>query len=338
MPGLKLLIAAIPLSRRSRPLFERLLATGFEPVEAPGPEVTDWPEFWPSLAEAQAILMGHSPRIDEALLQKAPRLKFVAKLGAGLDRIDLAAASRQGVAVFNTPAANRQAVADHTLALILALARRITISDQIVRAGRWRRLQGLQVWGKRLGVVGLGAIGRAVVRRARGFDMDCAAFTRTWPSDFAREHGVRRLDLDELLAASDVVSLHLPLTPETRGLIGARELGLMKPSALLINTARGGLIDEAALYEALTEGQIAGAGLDVFEREPPRDSPLLGLENVILTPHEAWYTAEALARMEEEAVDQLIAAAQGLMPRHLANPEVAGRLGLEPQPPDKITS
>ena len=252
-----------------------------------------------------ALLCLLTDRIDEALLARAPRLRIVANMAVGTDNVDLAAARARGVAVSNTPDVLTDATADLAFALLLAAARRLPWADRYVRAGGfvgWRPDLGigLDVTGRTLGVVGWGRIGRAVAERARGFRMEVI-----W---HGRSGGV---SLDELLARSDFVSLHVPLTPETRHLIGERELRRMRPHALLVNTARGPIVDEAALVRALREGWIAGAGLDVFEREPALTNGLADLPQVALAPHLGSATTATRSRMAELAAENIVAALRG---------------------------
>jgi D-3-phosphoglycerate dehydrogenase len=280
--------------------------------------------FVEALKTADIILCGNDLRVNDAVLEMAPRLKAIAKQGAGLDTVDIAAASRRGIPVFHTPGANNQAVADHTFAMILCLARRILYCDRSLREKRWEhtKIMGIEIWNKTLGLIGLGAIGRCVALRAKGFQMRVLAHDPFWPEEFAAEHGIERVSVEELLKASDIVSIHAPLTPENRGLINIRTLKWMKPTALLINAARGGLINEVDLYQALKSNVIAGAGIDVFEKEPPSDSPLLELENVVLTPHTAAFTYEGMNNMSVSIVEQIIDFCSGKKPRFTVNPQV----------------
>jgi glyoxylate reductase len=258
-------------------------------------------------------------RVDEEFLDAAgPGLRGVCNVAVGFDNIDLAACARRGVVVTNTPGVLDDATADLAFALILAARRRLGEGERLVRAGRpWQWGMGFMVGHDlrdgRLGIVGLGGIGARVAARARGFDMEIVYFGRR-ESPHAGTLQATRLDLDELLRTSDVVSLHTPLTPETRHLIGARELALMKPTATLVNTARGAVVDEAALVEALSEGRIAGAGLDVYEDEPNIHPGLLELENVVLLPHIGSATVETRAVMAELAARNAIAIARGETP------------------------
>ena len=270
------------------------------------------------VAGAAAILTLLHDRVDDELLAAAgPGLRCVANLAVGYDNVDLEAAARRGVAVTNTPGVLDDATADLTMALLLAATRRLAEGDRLIRSGRpwtWGMsfMLGSSLRGKRLGIVGLGAIGRRVAERARAFGMEIAYNSRRpAPAAVTGGLGAELLPLDELLATSDVVSLHCPLTPETHHLIGAAELESMRPTAVLVNTARGQVVDEPALARALAERRIAAAGLDVFEREPAVEPPLLELENVVLTPHLGSATVEARAAMAELAARNAIAAVRG---------------------------
>ncbi|MDR7435923.1 MAG: phosphoglycerate dehydrogenase [Armatimonadota bacterium] len=255
-------------------------------------------------------------------LNSADLLRVIARRGASLDLIDLRGATERGVVVFSLPRMDAESVADLTFGLILAVARHIPQADRRVRAGYWDRPIGRDVWGKALGIVGFGRIGSAVARRARGFSMRLLAYDRSPDPDLARELGVEFADLPMLLQEADFVTIHLPLTPATKGFISLRELKMMKPTAYLINTSRGGVVDEAALYQALTKGWIAGAALDVFSEEPPKGNPLLELENVVCTPHMGTYTVETLEMMDMYCAREVVRALHGEIPQGTANPEV----------------
>ena len=281
-------------------------------------------DFIEALTQADAVLCGNDLQVNEDLFDLAPKVKVIAKLGAGLDTVDIDAASRHNAIVFHTPGANNQAVADHTFALILSLARRIPYCDQSLREKRWEhtKIMGVEIWQKTIGIIGLGAIGRCVALRAKGFQMKVVAYDPYWPAEFADQEGIEQMPLDELLKVADVVTIHVPLTPENKGLINARVFKLMKPTALLINAARGAIVVESDLYDALKNGEIGGAGVDVFAQEPPTESALLELDNVVLSPHTAAFTHEAIDNMSMGIVDQLIDYYQGKQPAHLVNPEV----------------
>lgn len=259
------------------------------------------------IGDAEAVLNIRAyARFTEAVFRACPRLRLVSIWGTGVDNVDLAAAARHGVTVTNTPGVNADAVAEHTLALMLALARQIPAMDRAVRAGEWPRGLVMQLHGKTLGVVGLGAIGRRVARLGRGLGMRVLAWTFHPDPALAAELGVELVSLEALLAEADVVSLHLSLTPESRGLLDRARLRLMRPGALLINTARGALLEREALLEALRERRLGGAGLDVFHDEPlPSDDPLLALDNVVLTPHNAGMTAEVIEAGLRQAVENI---------------------------------
>lgn len=258
-------------------------------------------------------------RVDDEFLDAAgARLRGVCNVAVGFDNVDLGACARRGVVVTNTPGVLDDATADLAFALILAARRRLGEGERLIRAGRpWQWgmdfMVGHDLRGGRLGIVGLGGIGARVAARGRGFGMEIAYHGRR-ESPRAADLDATRVELDELLATADVVSLHTPLTPETRHLIGARELDLMKPTATLVNTARGAVVDEAALVEALRRGQIGGAGLDVFEHEPDVHPGLLELENVVLVPHIGSSTVETRATMAELAARNAIAVARGEAP------------------------
>ncbi|MGV1050292.1 MAG: 2-hydroxyacid dehydrogenase [Solirubrobacterales bacterium] len=273
------------------------------------------------VAGADAILTLLSDRADEELFEAAgPQLRCVANVAVGFDNVDLEAAARRGLVVTNTPGVLDDATADLTLALLLAATRRIGEGERLIRAGRpWAWgvsfMLGSDLRGKLLGIVGLGNIGSLVARRARAFGMEIAYLGRHQaPAALVAELEAERLDLDQLLAGADVLSLHCPLTPQTRHLIGARELALMKPTATLVNTARGPVVDEAALARALREGEIAAAGLDVYEHEPAVEPGLLELENVVLSPHLGSATVETRAAMAELAARNAIAVLRGENP------------------------
>lgn len=266
------------------------------------------------LGGVDALITG-TDEVSERALQAADRLKVISKHGVGLDGIDLEAARARGIVVTATPGAADHSVADMALALLLAVMRRLVTACTQTREGRWPKLIGGELQGKRLGIVGLGRIGRQVARRAMGFGMEVQAYDPLPDPDWAQRHGVRYVSLEELLRTSDVVSLHAPLTAETRRLLDAERLALLRPGAVLINTARGELVDEEALLACLREGRISGAGLDVFAVEPlPAGHPLLGMEQVVVSPHMASYTREALARMGEMAAENVLRVLRGEEP------------------------
>ena len=256
-----------------------------------------------ALPSAHGLLVRSDTQVTAALIAQAPRLRAIGRAGMGIDNIDVQAATRRGIAVLNAPGANTVSAAEHALALLLALVRRIPWAVQSMREGRWDRkaFGGTELRGKTLGVVGLGRIGSHIAGIARAFGMQVVAHDPYLSEDRARDLRIELATLDDLLARADVITLHLPKTEQTRGIIDRRRLALLKPSAVLVNTARGGLVDEAALVEALDAGRLAGAAVDVFEEEPlPADSPMRACDRLILTPHLAASTAEAQERVALE--------------------------------------
>ncbi|MFI9748178.1 hydroxyacid dehydrogenase [Streptomyces sp. NPDC052494] len=259
-----------------------------------------------ALPDADALIVRSGTRVDAEALDRAPRLKVVGRAGVGLDNVDTATAAERGITVVNAPDSNTVSVAELTVGLILASARHLTAAARSLEAGEWRRADfvGLELAGRTVGIVGYGRVGRQVARRLAAFDMRILVHD---PYADTAGDDVQRTGLDELLATSDVVTLHLPKTPGTTGLIGARELSLMRPTAYLVNTARGGIVDETALAEALREGRLNGAALDVYATEPPLASPLLALPNVLGIPHLGASTPDAQLRAGRDVVAKVLA-------------------------------
>jgi len=265
------------------------------------------------VAEAVALVVRSQVKVTREVIEAASRLKIIGRCGAGVDNIDLAAATQRGILVVNSPGGNTIAAAEHTIALMLSLLRRIPIADASLRRGEWNRSRfiGTEVVGKTLGIIGLGRIGSEVARRAQGLGLRTIASDPLVAPERARSAGVELLPLETVLEQADIVTLHLPLTRQTRHLLGADQLARMKPTAYLINCARGGIVDEAALVEALRAGRLAGAAVDVWEKEPPGDHPLLQLENVVVTPHLGASTREAQDSVAMDVAQQVVAALQG---------------------------
>src|ERR1700738_2244028 len=247
------------------------------------------------LESADALIVRSAVQVDTELLEHARKLRVIGRAGVGVDNIDLDAATRKGIAVMNTPGANATAVAEHTLAMMLAMARHIGRANELRHAGKWEKksLQGTELRGKTLGVVGMGRIGMEVARPARVFGMEVIAHDPFVSTAVAKEQGIRMAKLEEVYASADYLSLHVGLTPQTTGMINAESVKKMKRGVRLVNCARGELVDDAALAQALKQGHVAGAALDVFTEEPLKNSPLTSLDNVILTPHIAGSTYEA---------------------------------------------
>ena len=282
-----------------------------------------------SLAQAEALISLLSVQVDEQLLAAAPRLRVVANVAVGFDNVDIQAATRRGVAVVNTPDVLTEATADFAFALLLATARRLVEGDRTVRSRQWTgwdpgQLLGADVFGTTLGIIGMGRIGRAVARRASGFAMEILYLNhhRTPPVEASHGEGPRSVGWEELLLKSDFLSLHCPLTPETQHIIDRQALRAMKKSAILVNTARGGCVDEPALAWALAAGEIAGAGLDVFANEPAVHPDLLTSDHVVLAPHAGSATTSARKRMVEICANAVRSVLDGHRPPTLLNPEV----------------
>ena len=289
--------------------------------EAP-PERADLLE---AASGAEGVLSTVTEKIDGTFMDAAGEgLKVVANMAVGYDNVDVEAAKARGVIVTNTPGVLDETTADVAFMLLLAAARRLGESERVLRAGRWewwgpKLFMGPDVWGKKLGIVGFGRIGQAVARRARGFDMEILYHNRSRKGDAEEELGASYLELDELLEAADFVSLHTPLTDETRHLIDAPELERMKPEAVLVNTSRGPVVDEAALADALAQGRIFAAGLDVYEEEPKVHPKLLELENVVLAPHIGSGSIETRVKMAVLAAENLTAVLRGEEPKTLVS-------------------
>ncbi len=278
-------------------------------------------EFLAALPNYEALVVRSQVKVDAEAFEAAKHLIVVGRAGVGVDNIDLDAATRAGVAVVNAPTANTVAAAEHTLALIYSLARRIPMADASMRSGEWRRadFMGLELRGRTLGIVGLGKIGMTIAERARAMEMELLGSDPFVSEEAAAARGIELLSVDALLERADVVTLHVPLTRTTRGMIGAAELARMKPTALLVNVARGGVVDEAALAEALAAGKLGGAAVDVYENEPPRDSPLLTAPNTVLTPHLGASTEEAQTKVAVEVVMQILDVLAGRPARYVVN-------------------
>jgi D-3-phosphoglycerate dehydrogenase len=274
-----------------------------------------------AVAEADALIVRSQTRVTAAALAAGRRLKVVARAGTGIDNIDVAAATERGILVVNAPGGNAVAAAEHTIGLLFALARRIPAADAALKRGEWRRddLVGIEVAGKILGLVGLGWVGREVAQRALGLGLRVLAHDPYVPSEHLERLGLEPVGLEELLERADFVSLHVPLTEATRGLIGRRELARMHPHAFLINCARGELVDEAALLEALEDNRLAGAALDVFSREPATDNPLAHHPRVVATPHLGASTHEAQANVARQVAEQVLDVLAGRAAQYVVN-------------------
>ena len=298
--------------------------------EPPTPE-----QLLEKAGEADGILTNIMDRIDADVFQAAHRLKVVSQLGVGVDNIDVAEATRRGVLVGNTPGVLAKATADIAFGLLMSAARRISEGDRWLRAGNWKMQYHPMVWlgaeihGATLGIVGMGQIGVEMAKRARGFDMRVIYYSRTRKLELESELGMEYFEPSDLLSTADFVTLHIPLTQETRHFIGERELRLMKPTAILINAARGAVVDSRALYTALKEGWISGAALDVTDPEPILpDDPLLTLDNLVITPHIGSASIDSRRRTCLLAARNVVAGIQGRRLEACANPEVYAAKGI----------
>lgn len=275
-----------------------------------------------------AIMVRSATKITRPVLEAATRLQIVGRAGVGVDNIDVEAATERGVIVVNSPAGNTVAVAELTLGMMLALVRRLMPAHQSTSSGQWKRSQfmGNQLWGKTLGVVGVGRIGVEVIKRAQSFGMKILGYDPFLTTARAQQLNIEAASVEEVLKRSDFITLHTPLTSQTKNLIDAKAIATMRDGAFVLNCSRGGIIDEDALFEALQSGKLGGAGLDVYAQEPPRDSPLLGLENVVLTPHLGASTEEAQVEVAVDVARQIVEVLAGRPPQSAVN--------LPPLPPE----
>ncbi|MEN3185804.1 MAG: phosphoglycerate dehydrogenase [Atribacterota bacterium] len=291
---------------------------GLKPVFPPYQHPLTEEQLMEIIPEFSGFIVGLDP-VTERVLERALHLRVVAKHGVGVDNIDVPAATRRGVMVANAPGSNDQAVAEFTWGLILALARSFPVAFNMIQKRQWGRVIGIELFGKTLGILGTGRIGKKVARFGVCFGMRVLAYDEMQNLEFAQQFGITYTSLEVVLQESDFLTIHLPLTDKTRGLLGIRELALMKENACLVNTARGGIVDEEALFTTLKEGKIKGAALDVYAVEPPWGNPLCSLPNVICTPHTASDSVEALCRMDEISAENVIRVLQGKKPLFSVN-------------------
>jgi len=307
-----------------------------------GFEAEVWPDYAPppkkviieKAAKVDALATLLSDEIDAEVFDAAPNLKIVAQMAVGFDNIDVQEATKRGIRVTNTPGVLTETTADFAWTLLMAVARRIAEADKYVRTGKWKvgwhpmMLQGRDVYGATIGIVGLGRIGCAIAKRAKGFDMTALYYDVIRRPDFEKEYDIQFTELDTLFQKADFITINTPLTKETFHLVDEKKLKLMKKTAYIINNARGPIVDEKALYKALKEGWIAGAALDVFEQEPtPVENPLLKLDNVVVAPHISSASYETRSRMAGMVAENLVAFFEGKTPPNLVNPEVAKAKG-----------
>ena len=303
-------------------------------VETRQVDGTDRPALLAAVADADALLVRSATLVDAEVLAAADRLKVVARAGVGLDNVDVPAATARGVMVVNAPTSNIVSAAEHAVALLLAVARNVPAADASLRGGEWRRsaFGGVELNGKTVGIVGLGKIGQLVAQRLAGFGTHLVAYDPYVAPARAAQLGIELVTLEELLARSDAITVHLPKTSETQGLIGKEQLALTKPGVIIVNAARGGLVDEEALADAIRSGQVRGAGIDVFASEPTTASPLFELPGVVVTPHLGASTQEAQDRAGADVARSVLLALRGEFVPDAVNVQVDGVVGEEVRP------
>ena len=318
----RVLVTARIFGHLSDDSFDIFRKSGFEVVQNPyrGKRLLE-NELLELIGDVHALLTGVD-QVTAKVINAADELKVISKFGTGVDNIDVAAATQKGVIVTNAPGMNSDAVADMTFSLILSIARRIPFANDQVRKGNWPLIVGTEICNKTLGLIGLGQIGKRVAMRAGGFNMKILAYELLPDEQFVQELGINLVPLNRLLQESDFVSIHVPLTSETKDLIKTEQLEMMKPTAYLINTARGGIVDENALHAALESGEIAGAAFDVFKEEPLKEKALIELDNFIATPHISPFTKEAIENAEKLSAQNIIDVLKGQFPLFILNPEV----------------
>ena len=297
-------------------------------------------ELLETINEYDGIIVRSRTKVTSEVIAKADNLKIIARAGVGVDNIDLNAATEKGIMVVNSPESTSITVAEHTMGLLLAMARKISIADKSVKEGKWekKKFMGVELRGKTLGVIGMGRIGSQVVNRCKAFEMDAIVYDPYLPEEVAQNMGVKLTDLNTVLKNADFITIHVPLTEETKHLISDDEFEIMKDSCFITNCARGGIIDEEALYNALSENKIGGAALDVYEEEPPKDSKLTTLDNIILTPHIAASTKEAQRDAAIIVADEIIELNNGRTPRNVLNlPRIDNKLNNELNPYLKVS-
>lgn len=313
----KILITPRSFGKTSSVPFEMLVKYHYEIIKNDTGKKYSEEELLDVIDDVDGLIVGLDP-VTRKVLEKGKKLKVVSKYGVGVDNIDLEAAKELGIKVTYTPGANNESVADFAFALMLTLSRKVNKLDEIVRSNRWEKKIGTEVYGKTIGIIGTGAIGKGLARRAAGFNMEILAYDVYKDEAFADKIGMKYVDKKTLLEKSDFITLHVPLTDEMYHFIDSEELDMMKDSAILINTSRGGIVNEDALYYALKDNKIAGAALDVYETEPPTNDKLLELDNILLSPHCGASTVDATNRMGVMAVEGLVSVLEGMEPKFLA--------------------
>lgn len=285
--------------------WNKLADAGYDVVRNETGGILDKESMKLLIADCEGVILGVDP-MDAEVIAAAPKLRAISKYGVGVDNIDLSACEARSIRVSRAVGSNTQAVADYAFTLMMAVARKVLPIDTACRKGDWSKVTSIDVYGKTLGLIGLGAIGRAVAKRAHGFDMKILGYDLFWDDAAAAKSGVQKVPLDQIYKECDFISLHVPLTDATTHMIGERELAMMRPTAVLINTARGGIVDENALLAALQQKRIYGAGIDAFAQEPPENETWYTLDNVVMGAHTAASTAGAVQQMGQMAADNLI--------------------------------
>jgi len=302
---MKILVTPRSFGKTDAYAFQMLEDTGLEVVRNDTGGILTEAQLADMIADCDGVILGVDP-LTSNVLANAPKLKAIAKYGVGVDNIDMAACEARGIKVSRTVGANANAVADYAFALMLAVARKIIPIDAACRKADWSKTAAIDVYGKTLGLIGLGAIGKGVVARAKGFGMKVLAHDLFWDEEYAKEAGIHKADPSQIYKEADFISIHAPLTEQTRHMIGVPEIETMKPTAVIINTARGGIVDEDALLSALQTGRIYGAGIDAFEQEPPTNQAWYALDNVVIGSHCAASTVGATEQMGRMAASNLI--------------------------------
>lgn len=302
---MKVLVTPRSFGKTDPEAFEILRRAGLDIAVNDSGGILDKERLAAMLADCDGVVLGVDP-LDADVIARAPKLKAVAKYGVGVDNIDLDACKARGISVTRTVGANANAVADYAFALIMAAARQVVKIDSMCRKGDWSKVTTIDIFGKTIGILGMGAIGKGVAKRAKGFGMRVLGYDVYWDEKFAAEEGIERADLEEIYKNADFISLHVPLNDETRKMIGTAEFAMMKPTAVIVNTARGGIIDEDALLAALKNGTIYGAGIDAFEKEPPENKEWFAQANIVLGSHAAASTVGATESMGRMAAHNLL--------------------------------
>lgn len=311
----KIICTSPTFGKYSEKALQMLEKEGYQLVRVPMEDAKNPDKLIEYVKDAAGWIVGYS-KVTKEVLAKAPLLKIATKHGTGVDNFDLDAAKEYGVVIANAPGLNANAVADLAFSFMLALARKIPFADKSVRTGLWKPIMGTELKDKTLGIIGLGAIGKGLIKKAAGFDMKFVAFDIQKDEEFNKKYQVKMAsDYHEVLREADFISLHIPLNEKTKGMVAGKEFEMMKKTAFIINTSRGGVIDEDALLSALTSGEIAGAALDVFVQEPPQvGNPLLALDNLVVAPHMGAYTEEAMGEISEICAENVIRVLKGMEP------------------------